>query len=101
MQQLKTEKITNDQYEKLIDNSLATQTNSPPPGYYIHEVGGAPMGFSEDTSVLDKWNRVWQCKNLLVVDGSCWPTSAWQSPTLTLMALTRRACKNAMRPQEE
>ena len=73
-------------------NSIALSGDLPPPGYYIHEVGGAPMGLKEDESVLDKWNRLWRCKNVFVLDGACWPTSSWQSPTLTMMALSRRAC---------
>ena len=79
----------------ILDKAIATREESPPPGYYIHEVGGAPMGFTKETSVVDKWNRLWNCKNVLVVDGACWPTSAWQSPTLTMMAITRRACLKA------
>ena len=68
----------------------------PPPGYYIHEVGGAAMGGSETSSVVDSSNRLWRAPNVLVVDGACWPTSAWQSPTLTMMALSRRACLLAL-----
>ena len=68
-----------------------------PPGYYIHEVGGAPMGSSPRESLLDAWNRHWHCPNLLVTDGACWVSSGWQSPTLTAMALTRRACQAAAR----
>jgi len=73
---------------------IALSDSPPPPGYYIHEVGGAPMGFSEEDSVVDKFNRLWRCKNVIVLDGACWPTSSWQSPTLTMMALSRRACLN-------
>ena len=76
----------------LQNNSIALTGDIPHPGYYIHEVGGAPMGTSEENSVTDKWNRLWRCKNVFVVDGACWPTSSWQSPTLTMMSLTRRAC---------
>ena len=64
-----------------------------PPGYYVHEVGGASMGCSPQESLLDPWNRHWHCPNLLVTDGACWVSSGWQSPTLTAMALTRRACQ--------
>ncbi len=85
--------------EPIINNAVAIKEESPPPGYYIHELGGAPMGKSEENSVVDKWNRLWRCKNVLVVDGACWPSSAWQSPTLTMMALTRRACLNAITNQ--
>jgi len=62
------------------------------PGYYIHEVGGAPMGTSPDHSVVDPRNRCWDAPNVLVVDGACWSTSGWQNPTLTEMAITARAC---------
>ena len=78
-------------------NMIAISDSPPPPGYYIHEVGGAPMGISEEGSVVDKFNRLWRCKNVLVLDGACWPTSSWQSPTLTMMAITRRACLNIKR----
>ena len=74
--------------------SIALSGEPPPPGYYIHEVGGARMGSNEEESVVDKWNRLWRCKNVIVADGSCWPTSSWQSPTLTMMAICRRACLN-------
>jgi len=72
--------------------SIALSGNPPPPGYYIHEVGGAAMGFSQEESVVNKLNKLWRCKNVLVLDGACWPTSSWQSPTLTMMAISRRAC---------
>jgi len=75
-------------------NLIALSNSPPPPGYYIHEVGGAPMGLNEENSVVDKFNRLWRCKNVLVLDGACWPTSSWQRPTLTMMALSRRACLN-------
>ncbi|MEB3159002.1 MAG: GMC family oxidoreductase [Synechococcus sp.] len=83
--------------EPLVAASAAVGEQAPPPGYYIHEVGGAPMGEDESTSVVDRWNRLWRCSNVLVADGACWPTSAWQSPTLTMMAITRRACLEAVR----
>lgn len=63
-----------------------------PPGYYIHEVGGARMGSSPDNSVVNRHNQCWEAPNLFVTDGACWPSSAWQSPTLTLMAITARSC---------
>ncbi|PSI00654.1 GMC oxidoreductase, partial [Synechococcus lacustris] len=79
--------------------SAAGSQAVPPPGYYIHELGGAPMGDNPERSVLDRWNRFHTCSNLLVTDGSCWPRSGWQSPTLTSMALTRRACLAAISRQ--
>ncbi|MYA90683.1 MAG: GMC oxidoreductase, partial [Synechococcus sp. SB0663_bin_10] len=75
----------------------ARHRHGAPPGYYIHEVGGAPMGDNLRESLLDPWNRHWHCPNLLVTDGACWVSSGWQSPTLTAMAITRRACQAAAR----
>jgi choline dehydrogenase-like flavoprotein len=85
----------------LTKNLIALSDSPPPPGYYIHEVGGAPMGNDEENSVVDKFNRIWRCKNVLVLDGACWPTSSWQSPTLTMMALCRRACLNIKKISKE
>jgi len=85
--------------DSFLDNAVALKEEAPPPGYYIHEVGGAHMGEKEENSVLDRFNRLWRCQNVLVVDGACWPTSGWQSPTLTMMAITRRACLKALRHQ--
>ncbi len=82
--------------KQILNKSVATKNEAPPPGYYIHEVGGAPMGTHKEKSVLDNWNRLWECSNVLVVDGACWPTSSWQSPTLTMMAITKRACERAI-----
>ncbi len=82
--------------EPWLTASAAGSQAVPPPGYYIHELGGAPMGDKPERSVLDRWNRFHTCSNLLVTDGSCWPSSGWQSPTLTSMALTRRACLQAV-----
>ena len=81
---------------QILNKCVAVKNDAPPPGYYIHEVGGAPMGNKKEKSVVDKWNRLWECSNVLVVDGACWPTSSWQSPTLTMMAITKRACEKAI-----
>ncbi|NEQ95480.1 MAG: GMC family oxidoreductase [Cyanothece sp. SIO2G6] len=62
-----------------------------PPGYYIHEVGGACMGTSPQNSVVNAHNQCWEAPNVFVTDGACWTSSGWQSPTLTSMALTARA----------
>ncbi|MEM8717137.1 MAG: GMC family oxidoreductase, partial [Cyanobacteria bacterium P01_G01_bin.4] len=54
-----------------------------PPGHYIHEVGGACMGLSPQTSVLNPRNQCWDAPNVFVTDGASWTSSGWQSPTLT------------------
>lgn len=68
--------------------------SSASPGYYIHEVGGARMGASPQDSVVNSFCQVWGSQNLLVTDGACWPTIGWQSPTLTMMAISARACSH-------
>lgn len=67
-------------------------TPAAPPGYYIHEVGGARMGTAPENSVVNADNQCWEAPNVLVTDGACWTSSGWQSPTLTEMAITARAC---------
>ena len=81
--------------EPLLRHALALGEGAPPPGYYIHELGGARMAAKPQQGVVDPWNRCWQAPNLLVTDGACWPSSGWQSPTLTEMAITWRACERA------
>ena len=83
--------------EPWLKNSPALGAAAAPPGYYIHEVGGARMASDEESGVVDPWNACWRAPNVLVTDGACWPSAGWQSPTLTLMALTWRACEGALR----
>jgi choline dehydrogenase-like flavoprotein len=63
-----------------------------PPGLCIHEVGTARMGDDPKTSVLNRFNQSWDVKNLFVTDGACFVSSGCQNPTLTMMAITVRAC---------
>ncbi|MGZ6132111.1 MAG: GMC oxidoreductase [Myxococcaceae bacterium] len=65
------------------------------PGMFVHEVGGARMGTDPRSSVLDAHARAWDVPNLYVTDGACWPTSGWQNPTLTEMAVTARSSEHA------
>ncbi|HXG65913.1 MAG TPA: GMC family oxidoreductase, partial [Blastocatellia bacterium] len=62
------------------------------PGILIHEVGTARMGSDPKKSVLNKFNQAWDVKNLFVTDGACYVSVANQNPTLTMMAITARAC---------
>lgn len=67
------------------------------PGMGIHEMGTARMGRDPRTSVLNKWNQVWDAPNVFVTDGSCMASTACQNPSLTYMALTARAADHAVR----
>jgi choline dehydrogenase-like flavoprotein len=62
------------------------------PGAAIHETGGARMGDDRRTSVLNKYNQSHDVENLFVTDGSCFVSNGCQNPTLTMMAITVRAC---------
>ena len=62
------------------------------PGMAIHELGTARMGNDPKKSVLNAFNQAHDVKNLFVMDGASFVSSACQNPTLTMMALTVRAC---------
>ena len=62
------------------------------PGSAIHELGGAAMGRDCATSVVDAWGRCWDARNVFVTDGACFASGCSQNVTLTIMALTVRAC---------
>ncbi|MEE2777160.1 MAG: GMC family oxidoreductase [Acidobacteriota bacterium] len=62
------------------------------PGFAIHEVGTARMGDDPETSVVNPFNQTHDVKNLYVMDGSSYVSIGCVNPTLTMMALTVRAC---------
>lgn len=65
-------------------------------GRGIHEMGTARMGHDPKTSVLNKWNQVWDAKNVFVTDGSFMVSAACVNPSLTYMAMTARAADYAV-----
>jgi choline dehydrogenase-like flavoprotein len=67
-----------------------------PPGSAIHECGTARMGDDPSRSVLDPHNQCWEARGLYVTDASCFPSQGSQNPTLTILALTARACHHAL-----
>jgi choline dehydrogenase-like flavoprotein len=68
-----------------------------PAGAAIHENGGARMGNDQTRSVLNKYNQCWDCENVFVTDGACFPYAPFANPTLTIMALTVRTCDYILR----
>jgi len=60
-------------------------------GKNIHECGTARMGLDPRKSVLDRFNRVHDAKNVLVTDGAAFVTQGPYEPTLTIMAVSVRA----------
>ncbi len=61
------------------------------PGAAVHYGGTARMHRSRRHGVVDEWNRVFDVRNVLVCDASCFPTGCEKNPTLTAMALAARA----------
>ena len=57
-----------------------------------HLLGTARMGNDPKKSVLNAFNQTHDVKNLFVMDGASFVSSACQNPTLTMMAVTVRAC---------
>ena len=70
---------------RLLERYTVTQYQS------THVNGGAIMGSSPDTSVLNPWLQHWQLPNLWVVGGSAFPQNGSGNPTLTILALAIRA----------
>ncbi|MCK9404622.1 MAG: GMC family oxidoreductase [Chitinophagaceae bacterium] len=65
-------------------------------GRGIHEMGSARMGADPKTSVLNKFNQVWDAPNVFVTDGSFMTSAACVNPSLTYMAFTARAVDHAV-----
>ncbi|PYU77138.1 MAG: hypothetical protein DMG49_00160 [Acidobacteria bacterium] len=71
---------------------IRVQAGVEMPGMAIHELGTARMGNDPKKSVLNAFNQAHDVKNLFVMDGASFVSSACQNPTLTMMAVTVRAC---------
>ena len=52
-----------------------------------HNMGTARMGTDPETSVVNEWGRTHDVKNLFVIDGSVFVTSAAVNPTRTIQAI--------------
>ncbi len=66
------------------------------PGLGIHEVGVARMGSDPKKSALNQFQQSHDVKNLFVMDGAGFTSTACQNPTLTIMALCVRSCDYLM-----
>ena len=69
----------------------ATRTFSAPIGDTGHLLGTCRMGTNPKTSVLNPFCQTHDVRNLFVVDGSNFVTSASVNPTLTIGAIAMRA----------
>lgn len=56
-----------------------------------HILGGAVMGASPETGVIDKFNKVFGYENMYVCDGSMISANPGVNPSLTITAISERA----------
>jgi gluconate 2-dehydrogenase alpha chain len=70
---------------RLLEKYTVTQYQS------THVNGGAIMGTSPESSVVNPWMQHWKMPNLWVVGGSAFPQNGSGNPTLTILAITLRA----------
>ncbi len=82
---------------RLLGSRVLTRYGALWPGGAIHETGGARMGDAPDNSVLNSYCQCWDADNVFVTDGACFVSPGFQNPTLTMMALTVRACRFIVR----
>jgi choline dehydrogenase-like flavoprotein len=86
--------------EELLKAAGAVQTwqeNVASQEFSVHLLGTCRMGNDPKRSVVDKFNRSHDVKNLFIVDGSSLVTSGRGQPTMTIEALAFRAGENAAR----
>jgi choline dehydrogenase-like flavoprotein len=97
--EMKLAKDMGESYREMLEvagaTSIEDQTGPVVPGDTIHESGTARMGHDPKQSFLNAFNQSHDVPNLFVTDGACLTSSGNQNPTLTLMALTLRACRFA------
>jgi len=86
--------------QEMLENAGLTNVKTFDSGYTlgmgIHEMGTARMGHDPKTSVLNKFNQVWDATNVYVTDGAAMTSAGCQNPSLTYMALTARAVDHAV-----
>ena len=83
-------------YTKAGFKNIRINDNKRRPGNDIHEMGGVRMGNDTQTSLLNKWNQLHECKNVFVTDGACMTSTSTQNPSLTFMAISARAANYAI-----
>ncbi|PWJ54996.1 choline dehydrogenase-like flavoprotein [Dyadobacter jejuensis] len=98
------QKMLQDFYEQLSEmlavagfTNIKTSHTHRNPGSENHEMGGVRMGRDPQTSLLNAWNQLHACPNVIVTDGSCMTSTATQNPSLTYMALAARAVDHVVK----
>lgn len=79
-----------DRAEALYRSIGATQIRHGVPPSATHNLGTARMSAAAADGVTDAFGRAHEVPNLFVSDGSLFPTSSTENPTLTIIALALR-----------
>ncbi|MBX2817372.1 MAG: GMC family oxidoreductase [Saprospiraceae bacterium] len=89
-----------DQFSEMFERAgfkeIKTRDTKQAPGLDIHEMGGVRMGRDPKTSLLNEWNQLHTCSNVIVSDGACMTSTSTQNPSLTYMAIAARAAHHAV-----
>ena len=91
---IKTMKFMQDRSKELLRAAGAKRIWALPVGpttVAAHLLGTARMGTDPHTSVVDKYHRSHDVRNLFICDGSSFVTSGRGQPTMTIQALAFRA----------
>lgn len=64
------------------------------PASAAHNMGTCRMSRNPDAGVTNAWGQCHEVKNLYVSDGSLFPTSSTENPTLTIVALAIRQAEH-------
>jgi len=90
-------KFLQDRSMELLDAAGAQKSWRDHIGYQsngAHLLGTCRMGDDPQTSVVDKFHRTHDVRNLFLCDGSSFVTSGRGQPTMTIMALAFRAAEH-------
>ena len=99
----------NEEYIKYL-NTLGKLFSEKADSYYIpngvaallklvevpHNIGGASMGDSIETGVVDSYGRVYKYDNFMILDGSILPNSLGPNPVSTILAFSERGTAHAI-----
>ena len=84
------------QAENILRAAGATDVMHGVPLPASHNMGTCRMTSSPDTGVTDRWGCSHEIPNLFISDGSLFPTSTAENPTLTIVALALRQAQRIL-----
>ncbi len=83
-----TARLIASKYKGIAGGHLGDLINAP---FTAHFVGGAVIGDSPESGVIDAYNRVWNYPSMHIVDGSTLTANLGVNPSLTITAQAERA----------